>query len=92
MLIKKIPHASGLVTTTVSNTKINGLVKKRDYDKINKYIVTQELYKLTAENFKERLKQADSVNKTGYDNKLISLNEKITSNKTKYLEVQKKQN
>ena len=29
------------------------------------------------------------MNKTKYDNKLISLNKKITSNKTKYLEVQK---
>ena len=30
------------------------------------------------------------MNKTDFDNKLISFNRKITSNKTKYLEVQKK--
>ena len=57
-----------------------------------KYITTTEFYKLTAENFSAILKQADLVNKTDFDNKLISFNRKITSNKTKYLEVQKKQN
>ena len=39
-----------------------------------------------------RLKQANLVNKTDFDNKLISFNRKITSNKTKYLEVLKKLN
>ena len=37
-----------------------------------------------------RLKQADLVNKTDFDNKLTSFNRQITSNKTKNLEVQKK--
>ena len=32
------------------------------------------------------------MNKTDFDNKLISFNERITSNKTKHLEVQKKLN
>ena len=32
------------------------------------------------------------MNKTDFDNKLISLYRKITSNKTRYLEVQKKVN
>ena len=35
-----------------------------------------------------KLKQANLVRKTDFDNKLISFNRKITSNKTKYLEVQ----
>ena len=39
-----------------------------------------------------RLKQVNLVNKTDLDNKLIRFNRKITSNKTKYLEVQKKLN
>ena len=39
-----------------------------------------------------RLKQVNVVNKTDLDNKLIRFNRKITSNKTKYLEVQKKLN
>ena len=56
----------------------------------SKYITTQEFHKLTAENFAERLKQAESVNKTDFDNKLASFDKRITSNKTKHLEVQKK--
>ena len=56
----------------------------------SKYITTQEFHKLTAENFAERLKQAESVNKTDFDNKLTSFDKRITSNKTKHLEVQKK--
>ena len=36
------------------------------------------------------LKQDNLVSKSDFDNKLIRFNRKITSNKTKYLEVQKK--
>ena len=50
------------------------------------------LLNLTAESFAARPKQTNLVTKTNFDNKLISLNRKITSNKTKYLEVQKKLN
>ena len=42
--------------------------------------------------FAARLKQADLGNKTDFDNKLSSFNKRITSNKTKYLEVQGKLN
>ena len=56
---------------------------------INIRITKQEFNKLTADNFKERVKQADLVSKFDVDNKLISFNRKITSNKTKYLEVKK---
>ena len=42
------------------------------------------------ENFTARLKQANLVTKTDFDNKLTSFNKRITSNKTKHLEVQKK--
>ena len=45
-----------------------------------------------AENFETRLMQADLVNKTDFDNKLTSLNRRITSNKTKHLEVRNKLN
>ena len=45
-----------------------------------------------AENFEARSKQADLVNKTDFDSKLTSFNRRITPNKTKYLEVQKKKN
>ena len=53
MLIK-IPDTSGLVTTTVLNTKISE-VGNKTRDK-SKYITTQEFNKLTAENFTARLK------------------------------------
>ena len=77
----KIPDISSLVTTTVLNTKISEVENKiPDHAK---YITTQKFGKLTVENFAARLKQADLVGKTDSDNKLISLNRKITSNKTK---------
>ena len=47
---------------------------------------------LTAESFAARLKQANLVRKTDFDNRLTSFNRRITSNKTKHLEVQKKLN
>ena len=88
---KKIPNTSnGLVTTIVLNTKISEVENK--IPNHNKYVNTLEFNKLTAENFSERLKQANLVTKTDFHKKLTSFNRKITSNKTKYLEVQKKLN
>ena len=81
----KISDTSGLVTTTVLNTKISE-VKDRIPDH-SKYITTQELNKLTAENVAARLTQANLVNKTDFDNKLIRFNRKYTSSKTKYLKI-----
>ena len=78
---------SSLVTTTVLNTKI-GEVDNKISDHA-KYITTQEFNKLTAENFAARLKQANLVSKTDFDNKPRTFNRNITSNKTKYLEVNK---
>ena len=45
---------------------------------------------LKAERFTARLKQANLVSRTDFDNKLIRFNKNITSNKTRYLEVQKR--
>ena len=81
---------TSLVSTIVLNTKV-GEVDNKIPDHA-KYITTQEFSKLHAENFAARLKQVNLVNKTDFDNKIISFNRKITSNKTKYLEVQKKLN
>ena len=68
------------MTTTVLNTKISEVENKiLNFDK---YITTPGFNKLTAESF--------AVNKTDFDNKLTSFNRKITSNKTKHVEVQKK--
>ena len=87
---KKIPDTSVLVTATLLNTKISEVENK--IPNHDKYITTPEFNKLTAENFTARLKQANLVTKTDFDKKLTSFNRKITSNKTKYLEVQKKLN
>ena len=74
------------MTTTVFNTKISEVENKiPDHAK---YITTQEFNKLTAKNFAARLKQTNLMSKTDFDNKLISFNKTVTSNKTKYLEVQ----
>ena len=85
-----IPDASNFVTTTVLNTKFNENENKIPDN--SKYITTQEFNKLTGKYFAARLKQADLVNKTNFDNKLTSFNIQITSNKTKTLEFQKKLN
>ena len=76
------------MTTTVLNTKINKVENK--IPDSYKYITTQEFNKLMAKHFAARSKQADLVNKTNFDNKLINFNRQITSNKAKHLEVTKK--
>ena len=77
------------MTTTVLN--IIGEVENKIPDHA-KYFTTPEFNNLTVENFAARLKQPNLVTKTDFDDKLTSFNRKITSNKTKYLEVQKKLN
>ena len=52
-----------------------------------KYITTPEINRLTAENLAGRLKQANLVTETDFDNKLTSFNKRITSNKTEHSEV-----
>ena len=84
----KIQDASSFVTTNISNTKIREV--KNIIPDNSKYITTQEFNKSTVENFAARLKQADLVNKTDFDNKLTSFNRRITSNKIKHLEVHEK--
>ena len=80
------------MTTNVLNTKTSEVENK--IPDSSKYITTQKSNKLTAENFAARLKQADLVNKTDFDNKLTSFNKQITSNKAtqKLNSLQKKLN
>ena len=78
----KVLYTSSLVTTNVLNTKMSEVENKVPDN--SKYITTQELNKLTSESFGARLKQADLVNKTDFDNKLTSFNRRITSNETKH--------
>ena len=87
---KKLPHTSRLLTTTVLNTKLIEIENKIPDN--SKYVTTQVFNKLTAENFAARLKQADLVQKTDFDNKLTSFDKRITSIKIKRLEAQKKLN
>ena len=81
----KIPNISNLVTTTVLDTKVSEVENK--ISNHDKYITTLEFNKLTQENFTARLKQANLMIKTDFDKKPTSFDRKITSNKTKYLEV-----
>ena len=60
------------VTATNLNTKISKVDEKVPYN--SQYITAEEFNKLTAEKFAARLKQADLVNKTDFDNKVTSLN------------------
>ena len=80
----KMANTSSLVTTIVLNTKISEVENKIPDN--SKYITTQEFNTLTAENFEVKLKLADLVNKTGFDNKLTSFNKRIASNEPKNLE------
>ena len=68
--------------------KLMKLKKKITDHKYDKYIITPEFNKLTAENFAARLEQSNLVTKADFNNKLSSLNSKITSNKTKHLLVE----
>ena len=53
-------------------------------------LLTQELNNFSPKNF-AKLTQANLMSKVDFDNKLISFNRKITSNKTKVLRSSKKQ-
>ena len=78
------------MTASALNTKISE-IKNKILDHSSHY-TTPEFNKLTEENFTARLKQTDLVSKTVFDDKLTSLNWNITSNKIKYIELQKKLN
>ena len=84
----KIPDVTILVKKTSYDAKILDIEKKvTDHDH-DKYITISEFNKLTTENFKARLAQANLVTKTDFEAKFVSLNKKINSNKTKHLLVE----
>ena len=93
------------MTTTVLNTKISevenkipsisGLVKKTDYDAkikniVGKYFTIADYNKFTSDILDAKVKQKVLLNKSVIDKKLININKKITSNKTKHMETDKK--
>ena len=79
---------SNLVKKTGYDTKVTEIKKKTFDQKHDKYITTPEFNKLTAESLAARLAQANLVTETDFDDKLINLNRKITSKKTKHLLVE----
>ena len=87
-LENKIPSVSNLVKKTDYNTKVTETENKLNNHDLGKYIDTQEFNKLAADGFSARLAQANLTTKTDFDVKLLSLNRKITENKTKHLLVQ----
>ena len=84
----KIPNVSGLVKKTDYNTKINEIESKIIDHNHDKYITAPEFNKLTTENFKARLKQADLGTKAEFDTKLQDISNRITSNKSRHLLVE----
>ena len=70
------------------DTKVSETEKKVTDHNHDKYITTREFNKFTAEIFAANLSQVNLVKKKDFDNKLISLNIKINSNKTKHLLVE----
>ena len=60
------------MTSTVHNTRIVEVENKVHNQ--GAYITTQEFNKLTAGNFKERIKQAYLVSKNDFGNKITSFN------------------
>ena len=76
------------MTTNVLNTKINTTEHK--ISNREKYITTPEFNKLLAESSEAKSKQTNFVTKTDFDKNLKNLNRRITSSKTKLLQVQKK--
>ena len=83
--VKKTPKISIFVKKTDYNAKINETKKKITDHSHDKYITTPEFNNLTAENFADRLAQANLVTKTDFDDKLKNLNKKTNSSKTKHV-------
>ena len=75
----KIPNFSNLVKRkTDYNTKISEIESKMNNHNHDKYITTSEFNKLTTENFKAKLAQANLVIKIDFDTKLQGISKRIT--------------
>ena len=73
---------------TNCDTKISELEKKLTDPDHEKYISTPKFNTLAASAFNAKLAQANLITKKNFDAKLLSLNRKITSNKTKHSPVE----
>ena len=68
-----------------NTTKVTDIENKLNNHNHDKFIDTQEFNKLAADVFNARIAQANLITKTDFDAKLLNLNRKITSNKSKHL-------
>ena len=72
----KIPSVSNLVKKTDYNTKVTEIENKLNHNH-DKYIDTSEFNTLATNFFNARLAQANSITKTDFDAKLLSLTERL---------------
>ena len=79
----KIPDVSSLVKKTDYNVKITEIENKLYNHNHDKYITTPEFNTLAADVLNARLKRANLVTKTDFDNTVSILNNKIAANETK---------
>ena len=77
----KYLNVSNLVKITDYNAKINEIEKKITDHSHDKYAITPEFNKLTAESFAASLAQANLITKTDFNAKQSSLNKKILQTK-----------
>ena len=78
-----MPDVSSLVKKTDYNTKITKIENKLNNHNHDKYSTNPEFNTLAADVFNARLKQANLVAKTDFDNTISGLDSKIATNKTK---------
>ena len=84
----KISDAGNLVKKPYYNTKISETEKKSTDHDHDKYIISPEFKKLTAENFAARLAQEYFASKSDIPNFVKKIKQKVTSNKTTNLLVE----
>ena len=82
----KIPNISNLVEKTDYNTNISEIEGKINNHNHDRY--TPEFSRLTTENFKARLKQANLISKSDLDTELKKISDRVTPNKSKHLLVE----
>ena len=84
----EIPVSNLVKKTTIYDKKLSEIEKKLTGHDHDKYVTTPEFQKFRVETFAARLEQATLVTKTDFGNRLISLNLKTFSNKTKHVFVE----
>ena len=88
----KIPSVSDFVKKADYNTKVTEIENKLNNHNHDEYIDTSVFNKLAVDVFNAKRAQAKLETKTDFDAKLLSLNIKITSNKTKHVLVENESN